>query len=308
MALQTTKKSYANFKGTISGLHNRKNGSSKTEYDWGTKLQFFVNTDEHNGIPVAITSFSNRIGEDVYISTTDRSTSRETKTIDWDRRNEDFEGWQLIGLQVRGKDQPATSTLVEHDAIDYILNNFEDGDVAFIQCEVTRSLSGEKTYTNYDIKRMYTSEGEFDPKAEGFKEVSEINDTFAFKEMAVNSEKATIKGVIVQRNDKLIEIEYVIPAKEEIDQAIIKYMKENCNLGDVLRIDGIVHNRVIGEFVETESKKSLVGRSASSFGGGGKRFVVKGEQKELQIIGISDLQKAVYSKDDLTAKEFDWLS
>ena len=308
MALQTTKKSYSNFKGTISGLHNRKKGSSKTDYDWGTKLQFFINTSEHNGIPVAITSFNNRIGEDVYISTTDRNTARETKTIEWERRNEDFEGWQLIGLQLRGKEHTATSTLIEHDSIDYILDNFEDGDVVFVQCETTRSESGERVYTNHDIKRIYSSDGEFDVNAEDFKEVSEIKDTFAFKEMAVNEDRATVRGVIVQRNDKLIDIEYVIDTKEEIDREIIKYIKENCNLGDVLTVEGIIHNKTIGEWVETEGSKSLVGRSASSFGGGGKRFVVTGERKELQMIGIADLKKGVYSEDDLTVKEFDWLS
>ena len=102
MALLTTKKSYANFKGKISGLHNRKNGSSRTDYDWGSKLQFFIKTSEYNSVAVDLISFASRVGEDVYISTTDRNTSRETKAIDWESRNEEFEGWQLIGLQLRG--------------------------------------------------------------------------------------------------------------------------------------------------------------------------------------------------------------
>lgn len=310
MALLQTKKSYANFKGTISGLHNRRNGSSKSDYDWGSRLQFFVKTSEHNSIAVDITSFDSRIGQDVYISTTDRSSARETKAIDWDSRNEEFEGWQLIGLQLRGKNQSKISTLVEYDAIDYILNNFEDDDVVFIQCEVDRSAVGDKVYTNYRIKRMYSSEGEFDINADDFEEVAEINDTFAFKEMVVNESagKAIVKGVIVQRNDKLVDVEYAIGLSQEIDKAIVDYIKSHCKFGDVLTIDGIVHNRVIGEWVENEAKKNLVGRSANSFGGGSKKFVIKGEQREVQIIGIADLQKAVYTEDDLTVKEFDWLS
>ena len=223
VTLQTTKKSYANFKGKISGLHNRKNGSSKTDYDWGSRLQFFIKTSEYNSIAVDITSFDSRIGQDVYISTTDRNTVRETKAIDWDSRNEEFEGWQLIGLRLRGKNQSKISTLVEHDAIDYILNNFEDDDVVFVQCEVDRSASGDEIYTNYRIKRLYSSDGEFDVKADDFEEVAEINDTFVFKEMAVNEGlgKAVVKGVVVQRNDKLVDVEHVIGLKQEIDKVIV---------------------------------------------------------------------------------------
>ena len=310
MALLTTKKSYANFKGKISGLHNRKNGSSRTDYDWGSKLQFFIKTSEYNSVAVDLISFASRVGEDVYISTTDRNTSRETKAIDWESRNEEFEGWQLIGLQLRGKNQAKISTLVEYDAIDYILNNFEDDDVVFVQCEVERSISGEKIYTNYKIRRMYSSDGEFDITADDFQEVAEINDTFAFKEMAINESvgRASVRGVVVYRNDKLVDVEYVIGLKQEEDLAIVEYIKAHCKFGDVLTIDGIVHNRVIGEWVEKEGKKNLVGKSASSFGGGGKRFVIKGEQREIQIIGIADLQKSVYTEEDLTVKEFDWLA
>lgn len=306
--LTQTKKSFANFKGTISGLHNRKKGSSKMDYDWGSKLLFFVNTSEHNSIGVGITSWNNRIGEDVYLATTDKNSARETKPIEWERRNEDFEGWELMGLQLRGKNQSRISSLVEHDAIEYILDNFEDGDNVFINCEVERSKSGDKIYTNYNIKRIYSSDAVADYNSDDFKEVSDIKDTFAFKEMVVNQEKAIVRGTVVQYGGKLVDVEYMIDTKEEIDQVIINYIKENCKFGDVLTIEGIVHNRVIGDWVETEGSKNLVGRGSSSFGGGGKRFVVKSERKEIQIIGIVDLQKQVYTEDDLTEKEFDWLS
>lgn len=307
MAIET-KKSFANFRGTISGLHNRKKGSSKQEYDWGTKLHFFVNTSEHNSIGVGITSWANRVGEDVYLSTTDRNTARETKTTEWGKRNDHFEGWQIIGLQLRAKNHSDTSSLVEHDAIEYIMNNFEDGDNVFVQCEVERSKKGDKVYTNYNIKRVYASDGEFDYNAEDFKETSEIKDTFAYKEMAVSEEKATVRGVVVEYGGKMIDVEYVIDTKEKIDKAIIDWIKENCNFGDVLTVDAIIHNRVIGDWVETAGSTSLVGRSANSFGGGGKRFVTTSERKELQIIGVENLLKKVYSEDDLTEKEFDWLS
>lgn len=311
--MQQTKKAYANFRGTISGLHNRKKGDSKSEYEWGTKLYFFINTSEHNSIPVSITAWANSIGEDVYISTTDRSSARETKPIDWSKRNEEYEGWELIGIKVKGKAQDKAKTYVEHDAIQYIYDNFDDGDAVFVNCEVERSPSGETIYTNYNIKQMYPLTDKFDYEAEDFIEISDIKDTFVFKEMAVNEKRALVKGVVVNYGDKLADVEYVIDTKEEIDREIIKYIKENCSLGDVLSVEGIVHNATIGKWVETEGAKkqgNLVGRSTHSFNKNksGKRFVVTGERKELQLIGIADLQKQVYTEDDLTVKEFDWLS
>lgn len=315
MALVKTKSSYANFKGLISGLH-RKKGSSKTEYDWGTRLQFFVKTSEYNSIPVTITAFANNFGGNVYFSTTDRSTARETKKMDWSDRKEEFKGWELIGLHLRAASHDKVSVLVEHDAIDYILENFKDGDPVFAQCKVERNTVGDRVYTNYDITRMYSSSDfnfnlekkEYDFSADDFEEVSEIKDTFVYREMAVNEDRALVKGTVIGNNSSLTKIEYIVDRKSGFGEDIIEFIKDKCSFGDVLTVEGIVHNRVVGSFVEKEGSGNLVGKSASSFGGSGGKFVVESERRELEMIGIVDLQSGVYTKEDLTEKDFDWLS
>lgn len=314
MAIAKTKNSYANFKGLISGLH-RKKGSSKNDYDWGTRLQFFIKTSEFNSIPVTITAFANNVGGNVYFSTTNRDAARETKKMDWSDRKQEFEGWELIGIHLRASNYDNVDILVEQDAIDYILENFKDGDPVFVQCRVERNTSGDRTYTNYDISRMYSSaefnfnieNNEYDFNAEDFKEVAEVRDTFVYREMAVNEDRALVKGTVVGNNSSLTEIEYMVDPKSEFGGDIIEFIKSNCSFGDVLTVEGIVHNRVVGSFVEKEGSGSLVGKSASSFGGSGVKFVVESERKELEMIGIVDMVKDVYTKDDLTVKEFDWL-
>ena len=65
--------------------------------------------------------------------------------------------------------------------------------------------------------------------------------------------------------------------------------------------EGVVHNRVEGEWVETSSTDGkIIGRGVSSFEKPSNSFVVTGERKDTQILGISDLQKGLYSKADFT--------
>lgn len=305
MALKQTK-GYSNFKGIISGLHNRKKGSSKQTFEWGTTLTFFLKTSEYNSIPVTLVSFNSRIGKSVYFSTK-TDDGYETKEIDWKNRNDKYEGWNLIGINLKSKNQEETISLVEHDAIDFILDNFNDGDSVFVGTEMKRSAKGDKVYTNYNIRKMFATSEPVDFESEDFAEISEFQEEFVFNDIFEDkkSGKAFVKGQTIAYNDDVTDVMYVVNLNIDEDKALAKYLATNVSFGDVLSVTGIVHNRTIGDWIENEDNQPLVGRSTNSFSKPDRQFVVTGEQKELQIIGIESVQKGLYSKAELEGSSDD---
>lgn len=298
-------KGYANFKGVISGLHNRRKGSSRSDESWGTKLRFYVKTSEHNSIPVELTQWSSQIGKPVYISSKNDDGGYETKAIDWDRRTEEFEGWQLIGVSARGKNHEEVSTLVPIDAIDYIETNFNDGDEVFISCNIRRSQSGDKSYINYEVNRIYASKNPIDFEAEDFEEVSDFKETFVFDSYFADKKegKLFINAKTIQYGDKVTPAVYTVWTATEEDKEVANYIAKNCKFGDILTTSGIVHNRVIGEWVENEETGSggVVGRTSKTFQKSARQFITKGELKEYQILGIESIVNGAYKESDFTA-------
>ena len=135
----------------------------------GYKIGILIKPSEHNSIPVELIQFNSQVGRPVFLSSRNEDGSSEIKEIPWDQRHQKFDGWQLIGISVRGKNHDEVSHLVPLDAIDYILENFEDGDSVFVSCEINRSEVGDRKYTNYTIRRMYAASEVIDLKQKIFK-------------------------------------------------------------------------------------------------------------------------------------------
>lgn len=297
-------KGYANFKGVISGLHNRRKGSSRADESWGTRLRFFIKTSEHNSIPVELTQWNSQVGKPVYFSNRSEDGSIETKQVDWSQRTEKFEDWQLIGTSVRAKNHEDVSVLVPIDAIDYIEKNFNDGDTVFVSCNIRRSESGDKQYINYEINRIYSASEDLNFEADNFEEVSEFKENFVFDSFFADKKegKMFINGKTIQYGDKVTPAVYTVWTNTDEDKEVANYIAKNCKFGDILSVTGIVHNRVIGEWVENDDSGSgVVGRQSKSFGKHSRQFITKGELKEYQIIGIESVVNGAYQKSDFEA-------
>lgn len=301
-------KGYANFKGVISGLHNRRKGSSRADEKWGTRLRFFIKTSEHNSIPVELTQWNSQVGKPVFFSNRTEDGGFETKQVDWSQRKEKFEGWQLIGTNVRAKEHEEVSVLVPIDAIEYIENHFNDGDTVFVSCNIRRSESGDKQYINYEINRMYAASEDLDFESEDFEEITDFKEDFVFDSFFADKKegKMFVNAKTIQYGDKVTHAVYTVWTKEEGDKEVANYIAKNCKFGDILSVTGIVHNRVIGEWVENEGDGGgIVGRQSKSFGKPSRQFITKGELKEYQIIGIENIVNGAYSKGDFESQQED---
>ena len=122
--------------------------------------------------------------------------------------------------------------------------------------------------------------------------------------------KAFIKGNVINYGEKIVPVIYTVELETDEDRAIVDYIDKNCSYGDVLTVEGIIHNRVIGEWVENENRQGIIGRGRQSFKRPERSFVIHGERKEFQITGILDVKKGLYQKAELEDTDDDvpdWL-
>lgn len=297
MAIKKTA-SYSIFKGKIGGLTHEKSTPLKTN-DFVRELNFSVKTSDDNVHYVKVIQFLSGIGKDVYFSSNENRG--ETKKIAWDDRNQVFEDWSLIGTGIKAEGDEYTKQFVPNDAIDYILENFKDGDSVLIKTKNSRRLGGNNIYRTHEISAMYSAH-EVDFKAEDFQEQSDFTDEFVFTEFEDSLKVNKIKGYHVDYKGNFVEDSYVIDLTTEDGKAVSDYFKKNIKYGSIVKVQGVVHNRAKITWVEKEVKTALVGKQTKSYGnsGGNKEKVVEGERKEWEILAIDSVQDAVYTKEDFT--------
>ncbi len=302
MALKQTK-SYAMFRGKIYGLNSEKK-SPVSSNDFASKLQFIVKTDEDNVHYCQVTQWLSQVGKEVYFSsTTEKGT---TQKVPWDKRYENFENWKLIGVGVKGPNEQETKTFVPMDAIDAIQSKFTDGDSVFVKCTKTSSARGNNVYTNYEINAIYTTQDEVNFESEDFEEVSDFMDEVVFVSTGGTSKKMEVEAYHIGYKDALTLVTYTVDMEDDDSKEVGNYIKKNLKFGDVVKLEGIIHNRAVVEWKDKDGgeQTSVVGKKRKAFGGGSnKEKVVTGEREEFEIVAIAEVKSGVYKQSDFEQEE-----
>ena len=298
-------KGYANFKGIIGGLDVIKNGKAK-DYQYKddeklTKMQFSIKTSEDNMHYIQLIQFKmGKSRDQVWIVRYDKETKKsETTTMDWSERNEPLhDGWRIIGVDLKAKGDDERKSMVAEDAIEYIKDNFNDGDSVFIGTQVSHREYKDKTYDQFDIKKVFATKDPVDFEAEDFEEIADFNEQFVFDNVAVVDNEGFVKGYSISYNGDITPIQYVVRDKD-----VLNYFKENVNFGDLLKAEGIVNNRVVYKYRDAEKDEEdsgvLVGKQTKSSKQNSRIREVESEDKSMEIIGLSDHVKGAYTEEDL---------
>lgn len=304
-------KGYAQFRGIIGGLErvkdaitNRKESRQYLDSDKIKKLQFSVKTSEDNLIYVEVKQFKTGNSlKNVYISKRDEESKKtETKAVPFNERHRNFDdGWRIIGVALKSNNDEYAKNFVPYDAIDYILENFNDGDSVFVNAEMSHSDNGEgKFYTNYEVKRMYVTHDPIEFDAEEFEEQSEFVEDVIYADIVDTGENAFVKAYAVDYRGEPNECQFMIEAQ---DKEIIDFFNSEVNIGDVVSLEGIVNNRVVYSYRDAEEDESddkpLVGRKTKSSQNKSKIREIESENRSLQIIGIADIKKGMYTAEEL---------
>lgn len=274
-----------NLRGLITKLDKKK---SITENEKFRKLQFGVKTSDDNIVWVQIMEFkTGRAKENAYIS---KRTEKgmEVKKVAYSERNKKLDDdWSLIGIGCKGPEDEKAISLVNEDAINFILAKFKDGDSVFVKGDVSHSENKGNTYHNYEIKAIYSATSNVDFSAEDFDEISEFKQKFVFKDMADIDTQYLVSGYTFDYREESVDVAFTI-GKDENGKSLAKAIEEHVESGDLLTVEGVIHNRATYRKAdEEESTDVFAGKSSKTFSDN-TSFIKEGERRELEIIGISE--------------------
>jgi len=308
-------KGYASFRGILGGLDRTvgdiAEGKSNKNYsntDKIKKLKFSIKTSDDNVHFVDVTQFKTGKSMDkAYISKRDADTGKyETQAISWSDRNKELQdGWNLIGISLKSSDDENTKNMVAFDAIDYILENFKDGDSVFLNADITHSDYNENRYVNYGVKKMFASKSDIEFEAEDFEEQADFEETIIFNTCYPDENGLQVLAYAVDYSKSPIEIEFVV--KNE-DKEVMEYVESNLSNGDLVTVAGLINNRIVYEWTEIPQETEddgfkTIGRKTKTEGNKSKPKREKNiisEDKSIQIIGLDpdSIKSGLYSEED----------
>ncbi len=304
-------KGQCTFRGKIYGIENE---NALTVQEKFKKLKFRINTDSDNAHFVELIDFANK--PKVFFRISDPNSKDNYAFVGTEYENNDLSFEELIDvfkedmdieellsekgidldeleqehlimmgtIRVKGEMDNSTRYLLPEFAIDEILNTFKDGDSVVIIAEKT--VSGLDTaYNQYAIKRIFASKDEIDFENSEFAEQAEFLDEFIFNSIQkkTKEKRAVIDGFAVTYTNSTVPVSYVIDWNEySEDEDVANYFVKNVQFGDLVKVEGVIHNRV----TYGEAKQSNgVGRSTKS---NRPRREIIGEKRELQIIRFDE--------------------
>lgn len=300
-------KGFAELKGIIGGLDRVKQAIEKGEKinrysddDTIKRLYFTVKTNTDNVHFLQLTHFKNN--QQAYISKFDGEKT-ETLKIEWENRNRQLEdGWRIIGVTVKATGDENVRYLTSFDAIDYILEHFNDGDSVYINASITNSGSDERLFKNYELKKVLALKNPIDFNDEKFEEQADFTEEFVFNNCYDDVNGLIINGYFVDFRQNTAPVQYVV--KNE-DHNVAEYFRKDVKYGDLLKVSGIINNRVTFKLVDaepTDNQKAVVGRQTVSAKQRENRFKqreIESEDRSIQIISVDEIMAKKYTKEDI---------
>ena len=300
-------KGTATFRGIIGGLSS---DNALTNADKFTKLKFRIKSSDDNMHFVELIDFVNKNYSMYKVNSPDDKDKYAILKLPYDKHERSFEDIvseiemdmelnqiledkgldlskltkdsfrQLGTIAVKANSEGATEYMSNELAITKILAEFEDGDSVVLVCEKTTSGSEDRAFVSYNIKKIFKTKDDINFSAEGYTEQTELIDDFVFDSISKSpaEKRAYVKGMAISYTGATVPIQYVVDWNEySEDEAVANWITSNCSYGDLVRVEGNIHNRVVyGEKSEGIGRTNR--RSVERF--------IESEKRELQIIGI----------------------
>jgi len=224
----------------IVGLNNKKikENSRKKE------LQFGAFTRKDNVIFPVVGGWKQDDDAEIIITVTNGEEKNDIKMSYADVKFGLEDNQQIkYDIKVKSENDKDTQSLVPVDSVDYIVENFKNGQTVklILDTEVDTYFKSLK----FNIKQMYISSKNIDFTSEDFKEDSHGYQWIAFKE--VND--IELIGVVYNRKDEYIEVKFKL--SEFATKNDFKDFKE----GDIIQVVFEYNNVPTYEEVVVESKK-----------------------------------------------------
>lgn len=219
------------------------------------------------------------------------------KVVDWDNRYNFLDsGFKPgYGVNIKKKDGE-TMKLLEDDFIDFILDEFEDGDDVFIYGDLNfyKNKKGEVGH-NIEVKGMFPTTEPIDFDADDFEEMSDFKVNTILKETDIIGDTLFATCFVFDYYENPIEIDFEVDNNR--DKELTKYLEKKLDYGDAFSVEGDIHNRVVYSKLESNSG---VGRKKKTFkNNNNNKYEIESERHALQIQYLDGVTKELYTPDDI---------
>lgn len=297
-------KLYFKMRGKIYGIGENDIAKNKVDDDKKVQLRFRIKTNEDNVHFCQITQWKSMIGKDVYLSKKTENGFESSK-LAWDKRHTEMQdGWDMMGVKVKSSNDEFVKSLVPVDSIDYILENFNDGDSVFIQGQAS-SFNG---YTNYEVDKVFATTNKIDFESEEFEEMADMTGSLVYNSAVPSSSDMLVDAYFIDYRGGAQPVQLIVTGEDKNFQ---NALMNNMEFGEEFKGDFIIHNRVKYKEVSEEPKEEssmLMGKRAKSFkqNSGGTRREIESEFKHIELIGVSEKTGNVYTLDDINGQQSDF--
>ena len=278
-------KGYGTLRGIIVGkTAPRKNFEFEEKLDKNgkkyRKMKLMVKTSENN---VITTELFGGVRDEVYAY---NNKLKQSKKIPWARKDDKLpEGFAFINP-------------IEFDLVKEVHESYQDGDSVFVKIEPQFSTYEDqqgvtKQQVKFIVKNIYKATEPINLTAEKFEEEAKFVQDVVIRDVSedIKEKKLFISAYINLYGGKFEPADFIVETVK--DPQFAKNMK-GLKFGDVVKINGIIQNRMLTEDVEVENK-----------GWGTKAKVGTTPYKCLEITGADGdtLQKKLYKEEDFVKNE-----
>jgi hypothetical protein len=297
MAKSKQTKGKVALRGKIFGL--KKAGENIVDNEKQRKINFLIKTDEDNTHFVTVNQWKGGMKK-AYLFKNEKDEDgknvNEKKVVSWNERyNYTEQGFSPIGIRTKASTDDKVISLYEFDFIDFLLENFNDGDSVFMRGDWTFSKGKDGVYKNLEPTDFYPTKEEVDFEAEDFSETAEFSLNFIFESASPIEDKVIVSGFVFDWQENPIKLNFAV--HKDIPE-LQKYLIKEASFGSAFSVEGNIHDRVKYREIESTPDGEGFGKKSSSFSGYTRREI-ESEFHELEITYSDMPVEGVYTKKEI---------
>ena len=192
-----------------------------------------------------------------------------------------------LNIKVKTTADGEVEEMNEQDAIQYIKDNFKDGDSVYLNLRADVDKYHNKL--NWLVSQIYKKSEAIDFDSEEFEEVNELNQYIVVTEKPTDN---TIKVGIANYQGKMIELDLALD-----DDVVRDYIIEKAKVGDLMHVSILVDNRPVYEDggASSEATKERTTLKGKKIGGNSGTPKIK-ERNLVFVLSDIDVDKTVSKK------------
>jgi|GEM_PF-3634970 len=199
-----------------------------------------------------------------------------------------------LNVKLKSNTDDEVTELNEQDAIDFVKDNFKDGDSVYLNIRADVDTYHKKL--NWIVSNMYKKSEDINFDSDDFEEVNELNQAIIITEKPTDE---SVKVGVTTFKGEMVELELSLE-----DDVIKNYMTSNAKVGDLMQVTIKVDNRPIYEEGQskstTEERTTLKGRKVGGNNSGNyKKIKDRKLVMELVDIDVEKTESKKYTRDEI---------